>query len=405
MCLNYLLYFSEVINIALKKLQPINLVYNTGMDIRIDIDTKTFVRFWLVVIGFALAAFAIYSARTALIIIGAAAFLAVALNPPVNRLAKIFPSKSRLLGTALAYIAVVLVLIAIAFLVVPPIVEQTVKFAQNVPDLVDTASQQYAGVNEFVDRYDLRPVVDKAVASIKSDATKFASKAGSILISGIGSIMSVLTAGILTFVLAFLMLLEGPTWLDRMWGLYSNQHRMRHHRRILSRMGNVINNYVTGQLTISAIAGLVAGMVVFILSLAFNIPSNLAIPTAAIVLISSLIPLFGATIGAISVSFVILLNNVTAAVIFFIFFLIYQQIEANFISPKIQSKRIDLSPLSILVAVTIGIYLFGIVGGIISIPIAGCIRVVAEDYIVRIKEGRAKSEKTPPHKKEVRIKG
>ena len=72
------------------------------MKVRIEIDTRTFVRFWLVMIGFALAALFIISAQQALVIIGMAFFLALALNRPVNALAKLFPGRSRVGGTALA---------------------------------------------------------------------------------------------------------------------------------------------------------------------------------------------------------------------------------------------------------------------------------------------------------------
>lgn len=80
------------------------------MRTRIDIETQTFVRFWLVVIGFALAALAIYSARDALVILGVAFFLALALNKPVSTLAKYLPGKSRVGGTAIAFIIVVALL-------------------------------------------------------------------------------------------------------------------------------------------------------------------------------------------------------------------------------------------------------------------------------------------------------
>ena len=84
--------------------------------------------------------------------------------------------------------------------------------------------------------------------------------------------------------------------------------------------------------------------------------------------------------GSVLVSFILALNNVPASIIFLVFFILYQQVESNYISPTIQSKRIDLSALIILMSVTIGIYLFGIAGGIISIPIAGCIKVLIEDH-------------------------
>ena len=355
------------------------------MNVRIEIDTRTFVRFWLVVVGFALLALAVYNARTALIIISVAFFLAIALSPAVNRLARILPSKSRSLSTALAYIAVVAVLGVVVFLAVPPIVGQMTN-ALNNSTSVDTTTRQYSGVNEFIDHYQLRPQVDKIVVSIKDGASQIASS----LVFGIGSVLSTITAGILVLVLTFLMLVEGPTWLNRLWTIYNDQDRMEYHRKLVHRMYGVVTSYVTGQLLVSAIAGFVAGIAVFMLSLIFNISTSLAIPAATIVFILSLIPLFGAMIGAILVSIFLALNNITAAIIFLVFFILYQQIEANYISPKIQSKRIDISPLVILMAVTIGIYLFGIAGGIISIPIAGCIKVLIEDHFARARKNRIK---------------
>ena len=95
------------------------------MKVKIEIDTKTFVRFWLVVIGLGLAGFALYSARTALLIIGSALFLALALEAPVNALAKRLPKRSRLLSTTIAFVSVVAILVGFVVLVVPPIVQQS----------------------------------------------------------------------------------------------------------------------------------------------------------------------------------------------------------------------------------------------------------------------------------------
>lgn len=350
------------------------------MKVKIEIDTRTFVRFWLVVIGFVLVAFTIYSARIALIILGSAAFFAIALSPSVNRLSKLLPGRSRALSTAISYVAVVLAIGLFAFLIVPPIVDQTVKFAQTVPNLVDSASRQYDGVNSLINHYNLQPEFTKVMNSIKDGATQFASGFGTLLINSIGSIFSVIAAIILVLVLSFLMLVEGPTWLGRLWSIYEDKDKVERHSQVLKRMYSVVTGYITGQLSVSALAGFISGLTVFILSLFFSVPSNLSIPAMAIVFVSSLIPLFGSIIGAVLISIILLLNNVTAAIIFMIFFIVYQQIEANYISPKIQSKKIDLSPLAILASVTVGIYLFGIAGGIISIPIAGCLNIFISDY-------------------------
>ena len=88
------------------------------MKVRIEIDTKTFVRFWLVVIGFAGVILALYSARAALIILGTSLFLALALNGPVSRLARHLPDRNRTLSTAISFLAVMLFLGAVIFLVI-----------------------------------------------------------------------------------------------------------------------------------------------------------------------------------------------------------------------------------------------------------------------------------------------
>lgn len=351
-------------------------------------------RFWLVVIGFAFAILAIYSARTALIILGAALFLALALNQPVSLLARYLPGKSRVWPTAIAFILVVVVLGLFAFLVVPPIIQQTAKFAQTVPSLVETATTQWHGLSELIDRYNLQPQVNDALESIRRNTTDWAANIGSNVLSGIGSAASLIASGFLVLVLSFLMLVEGPMWLKRIWGVYNDEERMESHRNLVQKMYHVVTGYVTGQLTVSGIGSLMAGLVVFILSLIFpNIPANLALPTIAIAFTLSLIPMFGATIGAVLISLLLAFNDLSAGITFAVFSIVYQQIENNFISPTIQARKLELSALTVLGSVTVGLYVFGLAGGIISIPIAGCIKVLLEDYLERAKKNRAKSER------------
>lgn len=363
------------------------------MNVRIEIDTKTFVRFWLVVIGFALAALLLYSASTALIIVGTALFAAIALNPPVNYLAKFLPGKSRVAGTALAYVTVLIALGAIVFLIVPTIAEQTSKLGQTIPNLINNVTQQNFGLSEFINKYHLQGQIDGVVESAKTSVGELVKGVGYNLVNGISSVFSIITSAILILVLTFLMLVEGPSWLEKIWSIYNDQDRMEYHRKIVRKMYGVVTNYVVGQLSVSLVGAVSAGVIVFMMSLLFDIPMNLVVPSVAIIFVLALIPLFGSVIGGVIVCLVLALNNITAAIIFMIIFIIYQQIEANYISPRIQSKRIDLSALMILIAVTVGIYMFGIVGGIISIPIAGCIKVLVEDYFARAKINRDKSKK------------
>lgn len=360
------------------------------MKTKIDIDTRTFVRFWLVVFGIGIVLALLYKAQLGLLIVGISIFLALALNRPVASIAKRLPGKSRVGATAIAYLAVISILIAVVVLVIPPLIQQTAKFAQQVPAVVDGATQSWQGLSEFVDDYNLQPQLDAAFNSIRDSAGQWAGNVGQGVVNGIGSFFAFLAGLILVLVLTFLMLIEGPAWLDRIWRFYKDKEKMKKHRRVANRIYNVVSGYVTGQLTVSAIGAGFAGLVVFILSFIFPVEAGLAMPTVAITFLFSLIPMFGATIGGAIITLVLALNSLPAAIIYVVFFIIYQQVENNFISPHIQAKRIDLSALMVLAAVTIGLYMFGILGGIIAIPIAGSIRVLIEEFLQHRQDEPAK---------------
>ena len=183
--------------------------------------------------------------------------------------------------------------------------------------------------------------------------------------------------------------------MGRFWKLYSDREKMKKHRRVAQRMYGIVGGYVTGQLTVSSIGATCAGLFVFILSIFLpDVPSSLAMPTAATTFVLSLIPMFGATIGGVIVATLLALNSIPAAIIYAIYFVIYQQIENNFIAPHIQAKRIDLSALMVLASVTTGLYMFGVVGGIIAIPIAGSVRILIEEYFISRQEAEGK-QSTP----------
>lgn len=364
------------------------------MKVRIEIDTKTFVRFWLVVMGFGLAGLAIYSAKDALILLGISLFLALALNRPVAAIAKKLPGKSRLGGTALAYTTLVLLLGCVAWFVVPPIVQQSAKFVESVPTLIDQTGSQWHGFNELIDKNGLRPQVDATLNNLKQQASSWAASAGTSLISSVGSLAAFLGSLFLVLVLSFLMLLEGPMWMKRLWGLYNDQEKMERHKKLVGRMYNVVTGYVSGQLTVSGIDAILSGFVVFVLSLAFPaIDSNLAMLTVMVTFVLTLIPMFGATLAGLLISLLLSFNNVTAGVIYAIYFIVYQQIENNFIAPSIQSKKLELSALMVLSSVTIGLYVGGLLGSLIAIPTAGVVRVLLENYLEQARLNRIESEK------------
>ncbi|HET6622857.1 MAG TPA: AI-2E family transporter [Candidatus Saccharimonadales bacterium] len=351
------------------------------MKVKIDIDTQTFVRLGFVTLAFVLGIYLFFHLTTPITIIVLALILAIALNPPVTRLARRLPGKSRVGATAIAYLIVVAILAAIIFLVVPPVIQQSSKFAATVPGLIDQVTQNSRGFHQFLDEYGLQQTFNNSVDQLKGQVSALAANLGGLLVASVKSILAGLVALLFILVIAFLMLIEGPTWMERFWALYKNKALLKRHKNVVYKMYKVVSGYVNGQLIVAAIAAVCSLATILILSAVFDMDANIALPLATIVFISGLIPMFGATVGAILVALVLLLNSVLAAIVFIIYFIIYQQIENNIISPSVQSKTVELSALIVLLAVLIGLQLFGLLGGIISIPIAGMIRVLVIDYL------------------------
>ena len=111
-----------------------------------------------------------------------------------------------------------------------------------------------------------------------------------------------------------------------------------------------------------------------------NFDITIAQRFAFLVRIGQTADMFGQFIGATLVTLILLFNSPLAAVIFAIVYIIYAQIENNIIAPKIQGSALNLPAVAILVAIVIGMYMFGLLGAIIAVPIAGCIRVLIDEY-------------------------
>ena len=354
------------------------------MKVKIDIDTKTFIRFWIVVIGFLLLGLVIWHAKDALILIFISLFFALALNHPVSKITQALPGskENRVGATAVAYFLIVALLGLFISFVVPTLVEQTSKFVDNLPSLVEGFSGQYSGLENFADKYNLTSYVEQVAVSLRDSFADLSKNIGGMVFNGVNAIARAIFSVFMVLAMAFLMLIEGPDWLRRLWQSYEDKEKMKKHRRIANRMYKSVSAYVNGQLLIALVSGVGGAITVVILSLFFaEVPSDLAIPVGVILSIIGLVPMFGATIAGIIAALIIGFNVPFAGIVFGIYFIIYQQIENNIISPMIQAKTNQLSALLVIVAITIGIYAFGILGALISIPAAACAKILFEEYI------------------------
>jgi predicted PurR-regulated permease PerM len=196
------------------------------------------------------------------------------------------------------------------------------------------------------------------------------------------------------------MLTEGPAIVEQFWNNFKGDPQSERAHHVFDRMADVVSKYVSNALTVALINACCTATMVFILALFFRLDPGLALPFGLITGVFSLIPMFGSFIGGALVALLLAFNVWGAGLAFIIYTIIYLQIEANLISPKIQGKGLQLPALAVLAAVTVGVYMFGIPGAIISIPIAGCIKVLIEEYGKSLVPPESEEDKKPEKKTE-----
>ncbi len=356
----------------------------------IETDLKTFVKFWLVPLGIVAVIFLTQKALTGLIIIGISIFLALALRPLVRSVNNLFnkvfgkDNKHQTFSAVLAYLIVVIVVGGILAIVGPVVVNETAKFIQNFPETFEQTFGGWDGVNKLGQSFGIQDLRTEISNSISSISNSLLGVIGSNFMSSVSGIANTVMMIVLTLILTLLFLLEGPGLLNSTWKWLSLKNEDKKAtsaaRKTISRMANVVSTYVSRQVMIAILDGCASALIVFILSLIFNFSSNLAIPMGLITMLFYLIPMFGQFIGGTLVTVLLFFSNPFAALIFAVIYIVYSQIENNVISPKIQGNALKLKPVIILCAIVIGMYTFGLLGAIISIPIAGCIRVLIEEY-------------------------
>jgi predicted PurR-regulated permease PerM len=323
----------------------------------------------LVALGIVLAAAAIltllYLAWHILTWVLIALFLALALNPAVEAFER--RGMRRGWASGLVFFLALLAFAGLGYLLVPPLVDQVRQFIDDVPDIVDDLTAGRGPLGFLQEEYQIVDRIRDAIAE---------QGAGGVL--GIGGAGLAVARGVVSFVvgvvaiafLTFFMLLEGPSLHRRFLEFLPEGIRPRW-ERVGRDIYRTVGGYVSGNLFISLIAGVASAIVLFVLG------SDYAIALAIVVAVLDLVPLAGATIAAVIVSTVAFIElGWVRGVIVIGFFILYQQLENHILQPVIYGRTVQLSPLTVLIAVLIGAELVGILGALAAIPVAGIVNAL-----------------------------
>ncbi len=351
---------------------------------KIEVDTKTFIRFWLVILGFAAVGFFLFKASEALIIVGISILLAIAIKPLANRIDQLIGIKKQsVLSSILVYLGILLIIGIIVAIIGPVLVNESVKFVGQLPETFERTVGGVEGLNDFGKNFGIEDLRGQVISALEEFSATFIKNLGSTLVTSVSTIFTILAKAVITLVLTLLFLLEGPGIMENIWKTLAGKKKdvmIEEIRLIVNKMANVISTFFSKQVLIALLDGSVTTIIVFILSKIFNFNAGLAAPMGVITATMYLIPMFGQIIGCLLVALLLAFSSPAGAIAWLVFYLIYGQLEANLIAPKVQGGALKLPPVVILVAITIGTYMFGLVGAIIAIPIAGCLKVLAEEY-------------------------
>lgn len=300
-----------------------------------------------------------------------AVFLTLALNPIVESLSR--RGASRGVGVLVVFVGLLGVFALLGFLVVPPIVQETATLIERAPTYLEDLGER-PWVANLDARYGIGDRVGEEMENRLLDTDFISTLFGGVLGAAgwlAGGLIGLLTALILT--LYFLAAL--PAVKDAAYRMVPASRRP----RVISLAEEImrrVGGYALGQVAVATINASCSWIVMEILSLPY------AVVLAVLVGILGLVPMVGATLGAIIVAAVALFQDPTLALIVVVYYVTYQQIENYIIVPRIMARTVSVPGAVTVVAVLAGGTLLGVFGALIAIPVAAGLLLVYQEVVV-----------------------
>jgi predicted PurR-regulated permease PerM len=331
---------------------------------------RVLIRTLLIAVLFALTLWLVYLLRKPISWVLIATFLAVALSGPVNLLNQYM---RRGFAITIVYLLLLLIPLGIASLIIPPLVTQANNLIQDLPGYVEDArdfAERNSQLRKIEADYNITEKLQEQAERLPARIGDAASILGNIGLGVVNSLFALFTILVLT---AF-MLGSGRLWIDKALEFRPPDHAERL-RVALGHMSKAVGAYVGGMLAQATVAALTAYIVLSILGVPF------AAALSIIIFFADLIPLVGATIGAVLVGIVtIFVDFPTATIVWAIYSIAYQQLENTVIQPQIQKRAVNVHPFIVLVAVLFGSTLLGVLGALVAIPVAASIQIALREW-------------------------
>lgn len=294
---------------------------------------------------------------------------------------KLFKEKKgiRWLAILLAYLVAILLIVLLAWLVIPQIVNSIVMLFTNFPSYIQGIQDVLTMIQDRfgVDLSQATKMLDDSEAMVK-EVYSLASSAMPQIVASIGSVASNFVSTFTSLAASIYMLADKKHLLHQLRTLahaFLPEKVAENTLRICHYANVNFTSFFIGKIIDSAIIGVITFVAMTILRLDF------AVLISVFIGITNIIPVFGPFIGAIPSIFILLLVNPIQAAIFCVLILIIQQLDGNFIGPKILGSSIGISALWILFSIVVGGDLFGIVGMVVGVPVFATLYGLAQEFV------------------------
>lgn len=294
---------------------------------------------------------------------------------------KLFKEKKgiRWLAILLAYLVAILLIVLLAWLVIPQIVNSIAMLFTNFPSYIQGIQDVLTMIQDRfgVDLSQATKMLDDSEAMVK-EVYSLASSAMPQIVASIGSVASNFVSTFTSLAASIYMLADKKHLLHQLRTLahaFLPEKVAENTLRICHYANVNFTSFFIGKIIDSAIIGVITFVAMTILRLDF------AVLISVFIGITNIIPVFGPFIGAIPSIFILLLVNPIQAAIFCVLILIIQQLDGNFIGPKILGSSIGISALWILFSIVVGGDLFGIVGMVVGVPVFATLYGLAQEFV------------------------
>ncbi len=321
--------------------------------------------FILVATGFGL--YLVWRLRGVIQLLAISLFFAFALFPVVDAVA----ARTRAPRAAMilvVYLILDLLILLIAYVVIPSLVKEVEAFARNAPHYA-AQLRHNPTIRRFDDRYHISAKLVRDAHHLPEELAKLAGPLKDVTIGAAAFITQLLAVLSITF----LLILHGRRYAEM--GLALTGERQNRYRQVLIEIKDSVAQYTLGKIVISAAATVATWVVLSIL----GVPYALAL--GLVVGFFDFIPLIGATLGAIVVAFATLtVDFPTTTIIWIAFIIVWQRIEDYVIQPHVYGKTMNMNPLVTIVSLLVGAELLGILGVLLAIPAAAAIQIILRDW-------------------------